>query len=213
MKKTKGRIFSIKFLPMDIGRIISAVTLLLFPLKKIYLPGSTKWLRGGALIAANHTSFRDPFLVGGVFWYRRTFFLAAEVLMKNKFVALLLKGMGCIKIDRNVCDLKAIKKTIGYLKDERIVTVFPQGGIQGDDDMSALKSGIVLMALRSKKPIIPVYISFHKLFHRGYAVIGKPLLLESSGAVASVSDIQDATQKLHLAMEECRMYLQNKECK
>lgn len=203
MKKNKGTIFSLKFLPMDIGRVVSSVTLLLFPLKKIYLSDKCKWFRGGALIAANHSSFRDPFLVGGIFWYRRTFFLAAEVLMKNKIIALLLKGMGCIKIDRNICDINAIKKTIDYLNDEKLVTVFPQGGIQ-NEDTEALKSGIVLMALKSKKPIIPIYISFPGIFRRGCAVIGEPI---DVGSVPSMRAIGEATEKLQLAMEECKEYL------
>ena len=208
MKKNKGKLFNIKFLPMDIGRIVSSVTLLLFPMKKIYISDKSRRLRGGAVIAANHTSFRDPFLVGGVFWYRRTFFLTAEVVMKNRFFAFLLKGMGCIKIDRNICDLNAIKKTIELLKDDRIVTVFPHGGIQ-QDNAHAIKNGIALMALKSKKPIVPVYLSSRGLFRRGYAVIGEPVFFESESVVPSVSDVYNITQTLHSAMEECRIFLQN----
>lgn len=208
MEKNKGKIFSIKFLPMDLGRIVSSVSLLLFPIKKIYMSEKSRRFSGGAIVAANHTSFRDPFLVGGVFWYRRTFFLAAEVVMKNKLVAFLLKLMGCIKIDRTIYDLNAIKKTIDILKDERIVTIFPQGGIQQGSDL-ALKSGIALMALKSQKPIIPVYLSSQGLFRRGYAVIGNPIYLESESVNPSVSDIYNITQTIHSGMEECRIFLQN----
>ena len=117
--------------------------------------------------------------------------------------------MGCIKIDRTTYDLNAIKKTIDILKDERIVTIFPQGGIQQGSDL-ALKSGIALMALKSQKPIIPVYMSSKGFFRRGYAVIGEPIHLEVQSANPSVSDIYSITQSIHSAMEECRVFLQNK---
>lgn len=199
----KAKVFSLRRLPMDIGRLISAITLLLIPTKKIYLSGKKEHIKGGALIASNHISFKDPFIIGGAFWYRRVFFLAAESLMKNRFVAFLLREMGCIEINRNICDLTAIKKTVDKLKAGNLVAVFPQGGIRGDD-MSALKSGIILMAVKSKRPIIPVYISSEGIFRRGYTVIGKPLSFDNMGAIPSMAEIDKATTELQAAMDECR---------
>ena len=204
----KAKLFNLKFLPMDIGRIVSAVTLLLFPTKKIYISGKKKTLSGGALVAANHTSFKDPFIIGGAFWYRRVFFLAAEAVMKNRFLAFLLRGMGCIKINRNICDLAAIKKVVELLKSNQVVSVFPQGGIQ-HDEMSALKSGIVLMALKSKKPIIPAYISSCGIFRRRYVIIGEPIYFDTYSALPSMAEINAASDKLLNAMKECQNFFEN----
>ena len=72
--KKKGYDFSL--LPMDIGRVVCACFPLVFRLKRVTPTGERykARVRGGAIVAANHTSFLDPLTVAVTFWYRRMYF-------------------------------------------------------------------------------------------------------------------------------------------
>ena len=174
----KPRLFNIKRLPMDIARIVCIPLFLVFRIKKITPDGKPykQKIKGGAIIAANHSSFADPFIVGVTFWYRRLFFLMAEVVMGGRLRSTLLKGVGGIKIDRGTADIEAIKKSVGVLKDGHLLSVFPQGGIIRDGEGEALKSGSVLMAMQADVPIIPIYICKRKsAFERVKVIVGSEI--------------------------------------
>ena len=202
-------IFNIKNLPMDMARIVCAVLIPIFRLKKI-TPTGEKYkqkIKGGAIVAANHASFADPFTVGLTFWYRRMHFLVAEVVMKGKLRNLLLRGIGAIKIDRNCTDIEAISKSINKLKQGYILTVFPQGGIDRTDNIDSVKSGAILMALRSNSPIIPMHILPKNKWHeRKKVVIGKTLYPADffKTKFPSTNDINNMTQALVEELNICK---------
>lgn len=156
----KAKLFDIKRFPQDMARLVCSVLLPVYRMKRL-TPEGEKYrgrIKGGAIIAANHTSFEDPFLVGVAFWYRRMFFLAADVVMGSKFRAMLLRGVGVIEIKREIADIEAIRKVVDVLKQGRLLSVFPQGSIQEETAFESVKSGAVLMALQAGVPIIPMHI-------------------------------------------------------
>ncbi len=207
----RAKLFNIKRLPMDMGRIVSLFMPLWFFLKKIYVnKNARKKLRGNAIIAANHTCFTDPLMLGCAFWYRRMFFLAAEVVMQNKLTRNLLKGIGCIEINRNICDMNAIRKAVGVLKEGQILAVFPQGGIDREDNVQAIKSGIVLIAMQAKAPIVPAYVYRKTRFtERNCVVIGEPIPAPGSNGVSGMGDIQSYADYVLEKMNECREIYEN----
>ena len=210
-KPQKAKLFNLKRLPMDLGRIVCFFMPLWFFLKKIYVTDNAKKkLRGGAVIAANHTCYADPLMLGCTFWYRRMFYLTAEVVMQNKLTRALLKGIGCIEINRSICDMNAIRTATGVLKEGHILSVFPQGGIDREDNVQAIKSGIVLIAMQAKVPIVPVYV-YHKskFTHRNCVVIGEPIPPPGSNGVPGIGDIQAYADLVLEKMNECREIYEN----
>lgn len=206
MKKKKN-IF--RFLPMDMGRIVCAVLPLYYRTKRIDLKGEKikEHLKGGAVVVSFHTGFSDPFTLGNCFWYRRLFFLAAKEVMKNPLVETLLKGMGCIKIDREASDIDAIKKCVSVLKDGRLLGVFPEGGIHRNGEADKIKSGAVLIAMQAGVPIIPVYTERRKnIFKRQVMVIGEKFCCRDycTKRFPSVGDIAEISERLLIKMEECK---------
>lgn len=207
MKNKSKNIF--RFLPMDMGRIVCAVLPLYYRTKRVNLKGEKvkEHLKGGAVVVSFHTGFSDPFTLGNCFWHRRLFFLAAKEVMKNRLVEVLLKGMGCIKIDRDASDIDAIKKCVSVLKDGRLLGIFPEGGIHRDGEVDKIKSGAVLIAMQAGVPIIPVCIEKRKnIFKRQVAVIGEPFDCREycPKRFPSVADISEVSQKLLIKMEECK---------
>ena len=204
----KPRLFNLRRFPMDMARIVCSPLLLWYRMKRLTPSGKAykAFIQGGAILAANHTSFADPFLLGVTVWYRRMFFLAAEVVMKGKFRSWLLKGVGAIKIDRNGTDIEAVRKSVELLKLGHLLAIFPQGGISKDDQIQGLKSGVVLIALQAGVPIIPIHICPKKHWYaRRMVVIGDPLDPKSyiQKKFPTTADIDRISQKLVEEMNRC----------
>lgn len=208
----KAKLFNIKRLPMDMARLVCAPLLLIYRMKRL-TPTGEKYkgrIQGGAILAANHSGFSDPFLVGVAVWYRRTFFLAAEAVMKGKLRSWLLKGVGCIRIDRNEADIEAIRKATTVLKEGHLLTVFPQGGITEGEDVQALKSGSVLIALQAGVPIVPMHIYPKKHWYsRRVVVIGNTIDPKTyiQKKFPSTADIDRVSQILLEEMNRCKSHV------
>lgn len=205
----KAPFFSLRRLPMDIGRLVCLPCLLLFRIRRVCPDGSPYRgrLRGGALLVANHVGFSDPFRMGSCFWYRRVFFLASEQIMGRKLQATLLRGMGCIKIDRNISDLEAMRKAISTVQAGHCLTVFAQGGIDRSGDLTAIKSGAILLGLRTGADLIPIYTRQRAhWYERQLMVIGAPLSCRALCAhrIPSMSDIEQLSTVLLEQMHICK---------
>ena len=78
--------------------------------------------------------------------------------------------------------ISSYKEIVATLKDKRVVTIFPEGHIARNKDNSAddFKSGVVLMAMQARVPIVPVHIiKREKWWHRQKVIVGEPIIMPS----------------------------------
>lgn len=163
-------------------------------------------LKGGAVLAANHTTFSDPFVVGSSFWYRKMNFFTADVVMATKTREKLLKAAGAIKVNRNIADIEAVRTAVQVLKKGRLLLIFPEGGVQAVGNVQAIKSGAALMAIQAGVPIIPLYICYTaRWYQRRQVVVGEPVdpKLLCTRKFPTTADIQNITDKLYQEMQRC----------
>lgn len=208
-KQITAKTFSFRRIPMDMARLVCSPLLLIFRMKRLTPTGEAYKgrIRGGAILAANHTSFADPFLLGVAVWYRRLFFLAAEAVMKGKLRTWLLKGVGAIRIDRKGADIEAIRRSVDVLKRGHLLAIFPQGQLSGEEEIQSVKSGAVLIAMQAGVPIVPMHICpKEKWYSRRKVVIGQPLDPKAyiEKKFPSTADIDRVAQKLVEAMNQCK---------
>ncbi len=195
---------------MDLGRTIYFITdIIFFRIKKLDTDGrkSVSKINGGAVICANHVDFLDPFVIGCAFKMRRVFFLAAEAVMDKKLLAPLLKGIGCIKIDRNISDIEAIRKSVSVLKDGKILAMFPEGGIHRDGEIDSVKSGAALIAIRADVPIIPMYTEKRRhWYNRRTVIVGNAIDPKEmcTKKIPSIKDIEAVSDRIRQTLLECR---------
>ena len=206
---SKHSLFDIRLFPMDMARILCSVLIPVLRVKRLTPEGEryTQKIKGGAIIAANHISFLDPFTVGVTFWYRRLYMLVAEVVMRTRLKSVLLKGVGAIKINRNETDIEAINRSVNVLKRGFLLAVFPQGGINREDEIDTVKSGVVLMALRAGVPIIPMHSAPKKHWYsRSTVIIGKTVNPKDycTKKMPSTADIQTITDILAAELNRCK---------
>ena len=71
--------------------------------------------------------------------------------------------------------------------------------------MAAIKSGIVLMAMQAKAPIVPVYIhKKEKSGDRNCIVIGEPINTFNSDSMPSMAEINGCADAVYEKMLECK---------
>jgi 1-acyl-sn-glycerol-3-phosphate acyltransferase len=197
-----------RYLPLDMARILIMPLMLKYRTKKCYLnPESAhKHLKGGAIVVANHTSFEDPLFINSLFWYRRNYFLAGEVLMDRKVFGKLLHAAGCIRIDRNISDIDAIRTSVAKLKQGHLLAMFPQGGIKRNEEVNEIKTGAILIAMQAGVPIIPVYSKKQEhWYQRRKAVIGEPFFCHEhcKKRIPTMTDMEHLSALLLEQMQAC----------
>lgn len=209
-RNKKAKLLNIKLFPMDFARVTCSPLPLLYRIKTL-TPTGEKYrhkIRGGAMVAANHYDFSDPLVMFVTFWYRRVFFLAAEVVMEKPLRRRLMTGIGAIRIDRNIADMEAIRTAVGKMKEGHLLTIFPQGQLSKTEEVTSIKSGAVLMALQAGVPIYPMHIhQREKWYKRRVVVIGDPIYPNElcTKKIPSTADIQRISDILVKEMNRCNL--------
>lgn len=132
-------------------------------------------LDNSLIICSNHRSVWDPVLIS-IMFPRQISWMAKKELFKNKFLAYIITKLTAFPVDRDGSDLGAIKKALRILKDDRVLGMFPEGTRVQSLDLDNAKSGIALLAFKSKSPVLPIYInSTYKIFSRVSIYIGEAI--------------------------------------
>src|SRR5690349_23996410 len=84
---------------------------------------------GGFLLAANHISHFDPFLISlGV--RRKIDWMTMAEFFRSPALGFLLRAIDAFPAERDRAELKTIRIAIDRLKSGRVVGLFPEGGIR-----------------------------------------------------------------------------------
>jgi 1-acyl-sn-glycerol-3-phosphate acyltransferase len=110
----------------------------------------------GIIIASNHSSYLDPFIVG-VPLHRRITFLAKKGLFKG-LLGWWVRNVGAIPVDREDVSTSTLRKVLNKLKQKKIVVIFPEGTRSRDGKLQPFKKGIGLIVKKSKAVVIPAYL-------------------------------------------------------
>ena len=167
-QKNKARLFALKNFVYDFVKVTAALpALIMFRPKYLYSSKKArKRIRGGAILIANHNGFFDPIYLMTAVWYRRHRFVCLKQFFEGKS-AWWFKRFGCVPIDKENIDMESFRNIITLLNAGELVSMFPEGRVNsGSGGIDVFKSGVVLMAVQSRKPIVPVYIKPRKHWYR-----------------------------------------------
>ncbi len=124
---------------------------------------------GPLIIAANHRSFMDPFVIG-MMLRRPTYFIAKSELFRNRFVAWLLSSLGAFPVDRGQGDRDAMDTARRILERGDVVVIFPEGTRTRPGALGAPKRGVGRLALETGAPVIPVALIGTEAIRRGWRI-------------------------------------------
>jgi 1-acyl-sn-glycerol-3-phosphate acyltransferase len=116
-------------------------------------------LKGGAILAINHTSYLDFALAGTAALPAKRYvrFMAKKEIFDNKIAGPLMRGMHHINVDRSNGSASFVA-ALRSLKDGEIIGIFPEGTISTSFEIKGLKSGAVRLAIGAGIPIIPTIV-------------------------------------------------------
>lgn len=165
--------------------------------------GLENFIKGGAILAANHTSFFDPPLVA-TSCPEEIQFLARKSLFRNPIFGYFIKRLNSHPVSGSGADASTFRIILKLLQEGKKVLLFPEGTRQRGK-LGEMRGGLGLLATKSQKPIIPVYIrgaskilprgkNFPKLFGEKTSVTFAPAIdpkdfahLEKKQAINAIS--------------------------
>lgn len=116
---------------------------------------------GAAIVAGNHLSFADHFLMPAILKRRITFLAKKEYFtgpgVKGRLTAFFFRSAGQIPVDRTGKEAgqAAIREGLGVLGKDKLLGIYPEGTRSHDGRLYKGKVGVAVMALKAGVPVIP----------------------------------------------------------
>lgn len=137
---------------------------------------------GPLLLAANHRSFLDPFVIGTLV-RRPVYYMAKRELFEKRWQAWLLSSLGAFPVDRGASDAEAIETASAIVRRGDCVVVFPEGTRVRSGPLGAPRRGVGRLALQTGAPVVPVAVIGTEGVRRGWCIrprkvrlrVGRPL--------------------------------------
>ncbi len=137
---------------------------------------------GGVLLAPNHRSFLDPFLVA-ICSPRPSYFMAKQELFQKRWQGWLLNCLGAFPVKRGEADEEAMKTSRMLLERGEMVLVFPEGTRIRKGSLGKAKRGVGRLALETGVPVVPIAVLGTENARRGWKIrpakvkvrLGRPL--------------------------------------
>ena len=116
---------------------------------------------GGFLLASNHISHFDPFLIS-LSVRRKIDWMTMAEFFRPPALGFFLRSIDAFPAERDRADLKTIRAAIDRLKTGRIVGLFPEGGIRDGArsllEGAPLRPGAATLAQIADVPVVPCVI-------------------------------------------------------
>ena len=146
--------------------------------------------QGPLIFLSNHINFLEPPVVYTHMLPRPMAFFAKVESWDNKWMGLLFDMWGGIPLKRGTADVGAIRLGLEVLEKGAILSVAPEGTRSGDGALGKGHPGVVIMALRSGAPLLPMACYRHEDFWDNLThlrrtdfriVVGHPFSLRTNG--------------------------------
>jgi glycerol-3-phosphate dehydrogenase (NAD(P)+) len=124
---------------------------------------------GPVLMASNHRSFADPFMIGCCLG-RPLHFVAKIELFDKRWKAWLLLALGAFPIRRGESDEEAMKTARVILERGGVVGIFPEGTRVRPGPLGEPRRGVGRLVLETGAPVVPVAVLGTERLRRGWLI-------------------------------------------
>ncbi len=112
-------------------------------------------IRGGAVLAVNHLSFFDGFILQYAI-PRPIYFMGKAEAFRNPLLRFFMYQIGAFPVERGVYDRGALQQARRVLECGQLLGMFPEGTRTYGQGMVTAKSGVAHLAMQVKCPIVPI---------------------------------------------------------
>src|SRR3954447_11830103 len=155
---------------------------------------------GPVIIASNHRSFLDPFVLATIA-RRPMYYVAKEELFRNRLTAWFLNALGAFPVRRGQGDADMIDTARAILARGDAVLMFPEGTRIRPGSLGRPRRGVGRLALESGAPVVPVAVIGTEAIRKGWRIrphkvrirIGRPLTFPK---------VEDASPQLAAAVTD-----------
>jgi glycerol-3-phosphate dehydrogenase (NAD(P)+) len=155
---------------------------------------------GPVIIAANHRSFLDPFVIACMA-RRPLYYVTKKELFANRIVAWLLTSLGAFPIDRGNGDEDAMATAREILHRGDAVLIFPEGTRTRPGTLGAPRRGVGRLALETGAPVVPVAVIGTEAVRRGWRIRPHKVAIRA-GAPLRFPQVSDPSAQLAGAVTE-----------
>ncbi len=137
---------------------------------------------GPVIIAANHRSFLDPFVIGTMA-RRPMYYMAKKELFRRRWQAWVLNALGAFPVDRGAHDEDAIQTAKAILERGDVVLIFPEGTRTRPGALGRPRRGVGRLALETGAPVVPVAVIGTEDVRRGWRIRPRHVRLRAGRAL------------------------------
>src|SRR5918999_2364930 len=125
--------------------------------------------KGPVILAANHRSFLDPFIVACCV-PRPIYFMAKQELFRNRLQGWLLNCLGAFPVRRGDSDEESVETARRLLAGGKPVVIFPEGSRQRIGSLGSPRRGVGRLALETAAPVVPIAVKGTERARRGWLI-------------------------------------------
>jgi 1-acyl-sn-glycerol-3-phosphate acyltransferase len=181
----------------------------LYGLYRLRARGKENLPKGGFVLACNHVSSLDPWVVGMPLWPQRFLRFMAKSELYWPPLKYVLNGAGAFPVRRGQRDAVAIETAVQLARDGHVVAMFPEGTRRTKGLVkrfeSRPRSGAARIALEAGVPLVPAAVhGTDKLLHLGRLTVayGMPVEIDDLRGRDVAEAAQEATERLMARIAE-----------
>src|ERR687897_3593533 len=141
-------------------------------------------IRGPLIVAANHRSFLDPFVIGASLPWRRPLHYVAKVeLFEKRWQGWLLNRLGAYPVRRGQSDDETLTTSREVLERGGAICIFPEGTRIRSGSLARPKRGFGRLALESGAAVLPVAVQGSDQVRRGMLFMPRKVRVRAGRAL------------------------------